>query len=69
MSLAGQDKQEILEHLVCLRQSVDSLNAGIRNDFVEMNQSMDRIEAMGDQMVLMLASMNRDLERANAKSQ
>jgi hypothetical protein len=67
MNLA--DQQMILEHLVCLRESMGSLNAGIRNDLAEMGQSMNRIQTMGHQMVLMLASMNRDLERANAKSQ
>jgi hypothetical protein len=68
MNLADEDQQMILKHLVCLRESVESLNAGIRNDLAEIDQSMDRIQAMGHKMVLMLASMNREIERANAKS-
>jgi hypothetical protein len=48
MNLA--DQQMIFEHLVCLRESMGSLNASIRNDLAEIDQSMNRIQTMGHQM-------------------
>jgi hypothetical protein len=66
MALTEEDRRELFEHLAYLRESMEN---GISNDLAEISQSMDRIQAMRDQIVLMLASTITDLERANAKSQ
>jgi hypothetical protein len=69
MDWTKEQLDEIFEHLAYLRDSMESMEvSSIRNNLADMKQSMIRIQAMGDQMALQLASMIGDLERANTKS-
>jgi hypothetical protein len=64
-----EHRSEIFGHLTSLREGMETLDVGsMRHDLAEMKHSMIRIQAMGDQMSLMLASTISDLEHANTKS-